>query len=237
MSKPVTFPSGLTLVEARELFSGVVVSVGVFDLSDDGKPGKMLFPPCDKVITNLTADRVILDGGTRGHTSINIASGASVPKAGTVTLIAPPQAARLRDLLGVAPGPMPSPPPPRRVETKAVKALVRDLTERNPIDDTRLTLPERVVMVPHGRHVTVEVVMDTLHDLRTDALAIYAAVLNTLSRVPSCSCGAVSTVCDMELKCYLCDACATPRSLGWPEPWAPLARAVARLTTLPAGVL
>lgn len=204
MSKPVTFPSGLTLVEARELFSGVVVSVGVFDLSDDGKPGKMLFPPRDKVITNLTADRVILDGGTRGHTSINIASGASVPKAGTVTLIAPPQAARLRDLLGVASGPMPSPPPPRRVETKAVKALLRDLTERNPIDDTRLTLPERVVMVPHGMHITASAVMDTLHDLRTDALALHVAALDTLSRVPACPCGAVSTVCDLKERRYLC---------------------------------
>lgn len=237
MSKPVTFPSGLTLVEARELFSGVVVSVGVFDLSDDGKPGKMLFPPCDKVITNLTADRVILDGGTRGHTSIDIASGASVPKAGVVQRLGPLHAQRIRDLLGIDIGPTLPERAPRRVETKAAASMVRDLTERNPIDDTRLTPPERVVMMPHGMHITANAVMDTLHDLRTDALALHVAALDTLSRVPACPCGAVSTVCDLKERRYLCDACAPPHALDRPQPWAPLARAVARLSTLPAGVL
>lgn len=236
MSRPVTFPSGLTLTEARELLSGVVVSVGTFDLADDGKPGKMLFPPSNLPITNLTADRVILAGGTRSHTSIDIASGATVPKAGIVQLMAPPHAQRLRELLGVAEGPFLPERAPRRVETRAVEKLARDLSERNPIDDASLTPTERVVMVPYGKHMTGNV-LDTFHDLRTDALAIYVAVLNTLRMVPACPCGAVSTGCDIEKDCYLCDACATPLSVGCPQPWAPLARAVARMVTLPAGLL
>lgn len=234
MTSP-TFPSGLTLADARALLSGVVVSVGTFDLDDDRKPGKMLFPPSNRVITNLTASRVILDGGTRSHTSIDIASGATLPKAGIVECLAPLHSQQIRKLLGVAEGPLLPERAPRRVETRAVKKLASDLHERNPIDDTNLTPAERVVMVPYGKHMTANVVLDTFHDLRTDALAIYVAALNTLSNVPACSCGAVSTVCDLQQDCYLCDACATPHSLDWPQPWAPLARAVARLSTLPAG--
>lgn len=237
MSKPVTFPSGLTLVEARELFSGVVVSVLSHTVATANRPERVIAPPIGKTITNLTRTAVILDGGTRHHTSIDIASGASVPKAGVVQRLGPLHAQRIRDLLGVAIGPTLPERAPRRVETKAAAEMVRDLTERNPIDDTRLTPPERVVMVPHGMHITANAVMDTLHDLRTDALALHVAALDTLSRVPSCSCGAVSTVCDLKERRYLCDACAPPHALDRPQPWAPLARAVARLSTLPAGVL
>ena len=90
-------------------------------------------------------------------------------------------------------------------------------------------------MVPHGKHMTGNV-LDTFHDLRTDALAIYVAVLNTLRMVPACPCGAVSTGCDIEKDCYLCDACATPQSavLSRGHHWR---EAVARMVTLPAGLL
>lgn len=234
MTSP-TFPSGLTLADARALLSGVVVSVGSFATARGEQPERMFAPPMDQTITNLTRTAVILDGGTRCHTSIDIASGATVPKAGVVKRLGPLHAQRIRDLLGVTEGPLLPERAPRRVETLAVKALARDLKERNPIDDTRLTPAERVVMVPHGSHVTVNAVMDVLHDLRADALALHVASLETLSLVPACPCGAVSTVCDLKERRYLCDACAPPHALDRPQPWAPLARAVARLSTLPAG--
>ena len=89
-------------------------------------------------------------------------------------------------------------------------------------------------MVP-GKHMTGNV-LDTFHDLRTDALAIYVAVLNTLRMVPACPCGAVSTGCDIE-KALPGDACATPLAIGcpqpghhWREPWPGWSRSRAAVT-------
>lgn len=227
------FPSGLSLADARRLLAGVVVETATIRLGPDGQTGTMLAPPWEQTVTNLTRSAVILDGGTRRHTSINLATGASAPKHGVVVKMAPPQAQRLRDLLGVQPEPIPAEAPPGRVSHAKIKETHCDLVERNPLDDSAMTPPQRVVMVPRGLHVSPESVLDTLHDLRTDALALHVAALDTLARCQACACGAVSTVVDRVARRYVCDACAPEHARGNDQPWAPLARAMARMVTLP----
>lgn len=233
----VTFPSGLTLAEARSLLVGVSVEVAAIRLGPDGQTGTMIAPPWDKTITNVTRTALIFDGGTRHHSSVNIATGATAPKHGAVTKIQPPQAQRIRDLLGVAAKPIPEESAPRQVMAAAAKQLHRDLTERNPLDEATLSPAQQIVMIPRSRLTTPEAVLDVMHDLRSDALALHLAALDTLGRVPACPCGAVSTVFDRAAQRNACDACAPEHARGNHQPWAPLVRAVGRLTTLPGSVL
>ena len=117
------------------------------------------------------------------------------------------------------------------------RATLRDLHERNPVDEARTTRLQRIVLGQERSGVTKAEAEDADEVAIRDYRALHVAALDTLARCPVCPCGAVSTVCDLVAKRYLCDACAPPHALGHPQPWAPLARAVARLTTLPAGVL
>ena len=120
--------------------------------------------------------------------------------------MAPPQAQRLRDLLGVQPEPIPAEAPPGRVSHAKDQETHCDLVEREPLDDSAMTPPQRVVMVPRGLHVSPESVLDTLHDLHRRAGAAMAA-LDTLAGAKRVR-AAVSTVVDRVARRYVCDACA-----------------------------
>lgn len=226
-----TFPHGQTLAEARALLVGSVVSVATVRLEPGEQAGTMLAPPIDKIITNVTRTSVILDGGTRRHTSVQIATGATARKNGVVVRMAQPHAAHIRTLLGVAEEPIPPEAPPRPVRMATIKAIARDLNERNPLPESILPPPARVVMDP-DRHSPAQV-LDVLCDLRADTMTLYRAALDTLGRVAACPCGKVSTVCDRVARQYVCDDCAPDHAKANDQPWAPLARAVGRLTSLP----
>ena len=70
-----------SLADARRLLAGVVVETATIRLGPDGQTGTMLAPPWEQTVTNLTRSAVILDGGTRRHTSINLPPAPAPPEA------------------------------------------------------------------------------------------------------------------------------------------------------------
>lgn len=109
-------------------------------------------------------------------------------------------------------------------------ATIADLRGRFPVDETRTTRTQRIVLNQERKCSIIEAEEVLLVAVR-DYRALHLAVLDMLTRCPTCRCGAVATVVDHAAKRHSCDVCHT--GITTDHPWAALARTMADMTTLP----